>query len=211
MNRLHRPSTAGEEGFTLIEMLVSAALLAGFTALFMGAVNLMFRDVRHQQGQNEGVDQIRQVVSTLDKQMRYANAVSTPGTTADGTLWVEWRTGLITNPPSAQTCSQWRLTPTGDLQSRTWNPPVSGVGSYTGLTSWQTRAVSVSNPAAGQVFQLASNVASVDQKKQQLRVAFNVTHGRPVVTTSTAVTFTAVNTSQATPPTSPFCQEVARS
>jgi prepilin-type N-terminal cleavage/methylation domain-containing protein len=209
--RKRAESQQGQEGFTLIEMMVSMALLGGFSALFLAGVLVMSKDVRHQQGQNEGTDSVRQVVSVLDKQLRYANAVSAPGATADGTQWVEWRTGLVTNPPSTQTCQQWRLTPAGLLQSRSWNPPVSGVGAYSNLSAWLTRATGIAAPSGGQIFAATPNVAVIDQKKQQLLVSFTVSQGRPVVRTSTAITLTAVNTTTAVPPTTPFCQEVPRS
>lgn len=196
----------GDEGFTLIELLVAMTLFAVLLAVFMSAMTLMLKDVRRQSALSDDADGARRVVQQLDKQVRYANAINAPGTTADGTVWVEWQQG---NTGQQQTCVQWRLRPDGYMQYRTWQPILSGSGTVT-ATSWFTRATKISAPASGSVFSLTSTVAASSAAKQQLTVSFRAIQGAPAVSKATQVTLTALNTKSKDAPATAVCQEVSR-
>lgn len=207
-------SSSTSEGFSLIELLVTLALLSVLLAVFGAGLSIMFKDVRHQLGQSDGLDASRKVLDQLDKQVRYANAVDTPGTTtgASGgvTWWVEWQSGDV---GQQQSCTQWRLLPTGEMQYRTWLQPAPSAGSaaISGQTAWSTRATRVALPAGaaagttGPVFAFPAPADRANARRQQLVVAFTSSYGRPVVTTPSQVTLTAQNTSSSSPLLSAVC------
>lgn len=205
-----RPRRQDESGFTLVEMLVALTLFSVLLALFTSATTMMYQSVRRQQGLADDADGARRVLQLLDKQVRYANGINTPGTTADGSTWVEWRQG---NHDQQQTCVQWRLTAAGDMQFRTWAPPLVAAVPPVAVTPgpWSTRASRLLPPATGSVFALGSTVGNGDGVRQQLTVAFRTAYGRPVVQRASQVTLTALNTPTPTPPSPAVCQEVPRS
>jgi hypothetical protein len=158
----------------------------------------MFQVVRKQQGQADAIDQIRVVVQKLDKSVRYANAINTPGAGAtSGTLYVEWRIGNLTGATNYdQTCTQWRFDSVkGLLQSRTWVEGQSG-----SVTAWFTQATGISQNGSNSVLSAPVSAATGagGQTKQQLRVWFDAKAGTQQTTTRmTKVTFTAQNTTSA--------------
>lgn len=199
----------GGDGFSLVELLVTMTMFTIILAIFGSALTLMSKDVRHQLGQSDGLDATRRVLAQLDKQVRYANALNTPVTTGSApslTYWVEWRTGI---QGQQQTCTQWRLLPTGQMQYRTWQPSTSG-GATTGLSVWSTRATGISPPAGGVPFALPPPAVLATQSRQQLVVSFLASYGAPRVTTPSQVTLTSQNTYSSSPLLTPVCQEVAR-
>src|SRR4051812_14728077 len=107
MTRLRRAlqQRADDRGTTLVELLVVVAVFGIFITLFTAATTSMFGQLRRQQGTTDNLDTTRKVILLLDKQVRYANFIATPGTGTDGNSYVEWRTG---NSGQQQTCTQWR-------------------------------------------------------------------------------------------------------
>ena len=208
MRRLRRSSDGGQEGFSLIEILVTLGLFSVLLAIFAAGVNVMFSDVRRSQGQSENLDASRKAVSLMDQQVRYANAVNTPGPgTLAGATYVEWRQG---NSGQRQTCVQWRLTSDGKLAFRSWQPILNS-GDVLGTKAWSVQATGISAPATGALFTVPTVAEAGGLSRQTLSVAFRSTHGKPPVVTGTQVTLTAVNTPGAAPLLTPVCQEVARS
>jgi prepilin-type N-terminal cleavage/methylation domain-containing protein len=203
---MNRTESEADDGFTLIELLVAMALFSILLAIFASATTIMLKDVRRQDRLSDDADGARRVVQQLDKQIRYANAVNTPGATADGTVWVEWQQG---NKGQQQTCVQWRLRPDGNMQYRTWQPILSGSGTVT-PTGWVSRANHISPPASGAVFSLAPTVAASNASKQQLTIKFRAIQGSPAVSKATQVTLTALNTKTSNTPATAVCQEVSR-
>jgi prepilin-type N-terminal cleavage/methylation domain-containing protein len=193
-----------DEGFTLMELLVAIGLLSILMAIVTTAIVSMFQAMRKQQGQADAIGQIRVVVDKLDKSVRYANAVNTPGVgTTAGTLYVEWRTGNLTGATNyTQTCTQWKFdSSAGTLQSRTWNE-----GDSTSISAWFTQATGISNNGTTDVFSFPKdrtdstvlnppiNVTAAAQR-QQLEVTFNAKAGVQQTTTrATDVILTAQNT-----------------
>jgi prepilin-type N-terminal cleavage/methylation domain-containing protein len=135
-----------DQGFTLVELLATAALFSVFLLIFGAAVDVMYKDVRKQQGSSDGLDANRKAVQLLDKQIRYANAVTNPGLGTDGNPYVEWRSG---NTGQSQTCTQWRLNQTTHfLQWRTWTVP------NTTASAWRNQANNIYLPTVGSLFSL---------------------------------------------------------
>lgn len=207
----HRASARdADAGFSLVELMVTLALFSVLLAIFGASLTLMSKDVRHQLGQSDGLDASRRVLTRLDRDVRYANAINTPVTTGSApglTHWVEWRSGIQNQQ---QTCTQWRLRPTGEMQSRAWklaqdSTPMSAP------STWKTYATGISGPAGGSPFAFPPASVQSTQTRQQLVVSFLTSYGAPRVTTPSQVTLTAQNTYASAPLLTPVCTEVPRS
>lgn len=191
---LRRPRGLRDGGFTLVELLVSLALFSVLLGIFGAALSLMFRNVRYQQGASDGLDASRKVLSLFDKQVRYANAIETPGTTGTAgslTWWVEWQSGVA---GQQQTCTQWQLQPSGQLRVRTWQNPLVSGGPITGMTAWSTKATRVMPQSGVAPFAFPPASVLLTTTRQQLVVSFLASYGAPVVKSPSSVTLTALNT-----------------
>ncbi|HTR71274.1 MAG TPA: prepilin-type N-terminal cleavage/methylation domain-containing protein [Mycobacteriales bacterium] len=208
-----------DAGVTLVEMVVATLIFTIILAIISTAVVSMLGTTQRDNSQANDMDAARKVISLLDHQLRYANAISTPGNSSYSSgcvtgspCYVEWRNG---NVNQQQTCTQWRFTPsTGTLAWRTWQPPLSGVGSVT-ATGWATAAIGLSQVnSSTPLFSIV--VPTVDQPVNghyQLALAFNATSGAPAATSTSEVTITAINSTRlpASPTPPSVCTEVTRS
>ena len=202
-----RTRDRGDGGFTLTELLISMGLFAALLAIIAAATTSMFQSLWKQTGQTDNLDSSRKVIARLDKQVRYANAITTPGTGTDGNYYVEWRSG---NTGQQQTCYQWRLVIATKLfQYRTWQPPLFGSGSVT-ATGWVTQTNGISKSGATPVFSITPATSAVTASRELLTVTFVSTHGKPAKSTTSQVSLTAANATSASAPSSSLCNEVGR-
>ncbi len=201
MDRRH-----GEDGYTLTELLVSMGVFALLLGLVAAATTGMVHDLTRQTGRTDNLDSTRKVFQILDKQVRYANAIKTPGTGTDGNYYVEFRLG---NAKQQQTCYQWRWNVAANsLQYRTWLPPATP----SPAPSWTTVGDGVYQSGSTSVFDLSLNLPSgTVATHQALTLTYISKHGNPATSTTSRVTLTAENTTSPTPPLSAFCTEVPRS
>jgi type II secretory pathway pseudopilin PulG len=196
---------SGDEGTSLIEMLVVMIVFTMVMAIVTGAIASMMRQERKETGQSNDLNASRKVLEQLDHTARYANAVTAPGTGTDGNFYVEFQSG---NSGQQQTCTQWRYVTTGGLlQWRTWQPPLSGIGSVT-ATPWATDAVGISKVGTTPIFTVAAS--STDSTKEELDVAFTATSGSPPTSSASQLTLTAINSTNSSPPTTATCTQVGR-
>jgi prepilin-type N-terminal cleavage/methylation domain-containing protein len=196
-----------DAGYTLTELLVSMAIFATLLALVTASTTTMFNSLRKQTGQTDNLDNSRKVIQLLDKQVRYANAINTPGTGTDGAFYVEWRSG---NTNQQQTCYQWRwVSSTKVLQYRTWLPPLFGSGTVT-ATAWTQPGNGVSQSGATPLFSITPDATSVTASHELLTVMFVSTHGKPSKSTTSKVSLTAANSATSSAPTTPLCNEIGR-
>ncbi|WP_182111189.1 MULTISPECIES: type II secretion system protein J [unclassified Actinotalea] len=131
-------------GLTLIELLVSMGIFTVVLVVFMsGLISMTTSTVRAQDVTNAG-DAVRSAFQTMDKQIRYADAVNRPGVGASGSYYLEFRTGA--QPDGlAPLCTQWRLDPTArTLAYRTKRDVPSAP-----VSPWRTIATDVRNPLSG--------------------------------------------------------------
>ncbi len=189
-----------DAGFTLVELLVAMGLFAVLLTVMMGAIGAMTTDLRKTNGVSEAADQARRAFDRLDKQVRYADAISTPGKV--GSDWyVEF---LTTDTQGQHVCRQWRVEASTDrLQQRSWTPGTTP----SSTPSWATVAVGVVNdPVALPPFVAEPTAADSDQ---QLSIDLLVERGaRPAGRAETKTTFSARNTDLTV---TNFCKEVTRS
>ncbi len=118
--RAQRRPERDEEGMTLIELIVAMAILVTVLIVFMAAVVVMTKDTARVQAVSDSGDAVRKVFQTMDRQVRYADAINSPGFGSGGAYYVEYRV-IAPTPGDAATCYQWRYQPASlVLQSRQW-------------------------------------------------------------------------------------------
>jgi type II secretory pathway pseudopilin PulG len=202
--RLRQRGNSADAGISLVELIVSMGIFVTIMGVITATVMSMMGQTRKELGQSDNLDSARKIIQSLDQTVRYANAVTTPGTGTDGAFYVEYRTG---NTAQQQTCWQWRYVPSTSLvQARHWQPPLAGVGSTT-ATSWVLEGTGVSLIGSTPIWSITPT--SSDNVHQELTVSFNTSHGAPATSQANQVTLTAIDTSSSSP-LSAVCNEVGR-
>lgn len=190
-----------DAGVTLLEVVVGMSIMSVFLAMFTGAMITLIRTQNRAEALTTSAQEVNVAFQRLDRQVRYANAVSAPGI-ANGSWYVEFLTA--TNPASP-VCTQLRVTTgTRQLQRRSWAVPANA-GAVPTASAWLPLASNVTNGAAtGSAtatssppapFVLAANPPSVSF--EQLSIQLVSVSGNPVVTSSSTQTFTALNSTNA--------------
>jgi len=157
-----------ESGMTLVELIVAMGILTILLTISLTAVVTLSKNTVRVQAQSTATDQLRATFQRLDKEVRYASAINTPGTAGDS-IYVEYLVDSTVANGTPQ-CVQWRyVKTTGDLQRRTWTP-----GSAP-KTVWQTTVSDLRNKlsdAAQQPFTVerAGNTLGKVYSHQQLQV-----------------------------------------
>jgi type II secretory pathway pseudopilin PulG len=217
-----RPTRANDaEGFSIMELLVSMILLAVVSTSLLAATNAIYSGIHKQQGITDAADGNRRAYELLDKQVRYASGINTPGTAADGNFYVEYMWSKSNGSIDTYTCSQWRLNPTTDvLQWRSW---VAGTTPNPTPTFTTVDTGVINNPSTQPPFALLPpTVQGATMQYQSLMVNFiakrdkgTVTTTGPTMTDATGKTvtigFTALDSPNSSAPSPAVCQEVARS
>ncbi len=210
MARRRRVDPRADSGFTLLELLVSAFIFSIFIAVFAAATTSMLADVRKQQGAANELDANRKIISLLDAQTIYANAINQPAVSGDGNPYVEWQLG---DAGAQQTCYQWRLNVAArQLQFRTWQPVLGNPSPAPTPTAlaWSTVGIAIDPPPSGPsgVFVLAPGGALI-AGRQQLTVTFVDKQANPYTRTATQISLTARNTKNTVLPVG-LCGQIGR-
>ena len=122
--RYDRVLSEQDRGTSLIELIVGMLIMTMFMAMFTSAVILMNRAENKADAVTQTSTQLNQAFLTLDKTVRYAAAISDPGT---GTPSGDWYVELRTTNTGSEVCTQYRVdVATQQLQQRTWNVSVDG-------------------------------------------------------------------------------------
>lgn len=199
-----RRRLAADQGTTLVELLVVMIIFTLVVGIVSTTVIVMYRQQVRQSAVGNNLDASRKLIQQLDRQVRYANAINTPGTGTDGNFYVEWRSG---NTGQQQTCTQWRhVVGTNRVESRTWLPPLAGTGAVT-ATAWSLQGLNIKAIAGKPIFSISATSAS--NSHQVLSVQFTSSSGKPSVSLNSQVTIAALNSTSSSAPTS-LCNEVGR-
>jgi prepilin-type N-terminal cleavage/methylation domain-containing protein len=183
-----RPAGRDDSGVTLIEMMVSMGLMGVFMAIFTTGMIGMFTSANKNESINDAQAQLNIAFLNLDREVRYASTISTPGQVA-GAWYVEL---LITNSGTAR-CTEIRLDPaTAKLERRSW---VQGSPASSG-DAWRPLASRVTSTAP---FTLIPADPEVNFQRLRLRLLSTAGGANSGTTTETDVTFTALNTSLKNP------------
>ena len=177
----------GDEGLTLIEVVTATAIMSIVMSLFTAGILQMYRTVNRTQATATVQAQLHIAFQRLDKEIRYAVGLSTPGAVG-ADPYVEYLTANTGSP----ICAELRLhVATAQLQRRTWTQGASPLvpGPWTPLAAGVTGATPFTVLPADATF-----------NAQRLRLQLTATAKQ------VDVTFTAVNTSLTTASTT-LCTE----
>ena len=153
-----------------MELVVSMAIFAIIITVFLGGMMSMTSStVRAQDVANAG-DSVRLAFQMLDKQIRYAESINSPGVGGSGAHYVEFLTSSQRDG-ELPLCTQWRYDPTDrSLGYRTWRDVPTGT-----VSEWREIADDMRNDLSGATpdtpFVLLS--ATSTQLRQELVVSFN--------------------------------------
>ncbi len=188
-----RSRARDDEGTTLMELVVGMMVGLIFLGMFTGAIVLLYQNSNRDNALTASSRQTDTAFSRLDRTVRYASMISTPGVSSGGSWYVEF----LTRATGPQVCTQLRINVTTQkLEART--VPVSSSGTLGTPSAFALWATGITNggAAAGtsQPFILlpAGGVAY-----EQLQVNLVATSGSPAITAQTNATFTALNSATA--------------
>lgn len=202
-----------DNGVALIEIVMAMTLFVTVMAVITSATMAMVDNMRQVDGVSLATDQNRLVFNRLDKQVRYALAISDPGYVIAQDAWyVELTFDDPKKDTSAgptfkqQVCAQWRLAG-GKLQTRDWR--LNPAGLLAGVASdWTTIGTGFTNGVSEPAF-VSPPVSSTIHQHQQLTVDLRVKRSsRPLGQAHLRSTFFARNTTPGT--TRAVCDQVAR-
>jgi prepilin-type N-terminal cleavage/methylation domain-containing protein len=177
-----------DRGYTLIELMMAMVCMSILLTLVTSAIIQIYHSVNSVDSLSTAQTQVDTTFVRLDKELRYARGISTPGT-VNGDAYVEY----LLSADSVDTCVELRLhTVTGELQRRQWTKNVTPLTP----TGWQTLASSVTATAPFTVT-AADNSLPTTFRYQRLTLDVTSAAGTGVVGAArrqTTVTFTALNT-----------------
>jgi hypothetical protein len=173
-----------------------------FMSMFTTGIVQTFRATNKSESISAAQSQLSIAFQRMDKDVRYANGISDPGSGADGSaFYVEY---LTTNAGSPK-CTAWRLR-SNKLQRHIWTDGVASA------QVWNTLASNVSAlapPAVGvtaRPFTLFSADATSDYQRLQLSVRTSDTASANATRKEIRVNFTALNSSErASTSSTAFC------
>ncbi|MGI8665516.1 MAG: PulJ/GspJ family protein [Jatrophihabitans sp.] len=206
--RLDRVRQDEQAGFSLVETIMGMAIMAIFMGIFTGALLNMFGAANKVSTINETASQLNIAFGRLDKQVRYASAISPEGQNG-GSWYVEF----LTTNTGVSVCTQLKLNPgTQLLQERSWTVPASGAATP---SSWSQLGNNISNGSQGPTstdrpFQFTSAHGAVKFEQLTIRLFANERSNNSTSTSLSSVTFTALNTTTVTSTTG-VCTGVSRS
>ncbi len=126
---------------SLVEMVIAMVLLGIVLVIFLGALASLQTAAKRQGDRAENNDQARLAVEELDREIRSGNILYDP---AAETLDPGYMLRIYTqsNAPTRPgfTCRLWKVTPNGELQTRSWPPQTPLQAS-----AWRTVADGVVN------------------------------------------------------------------
>ena len=189
-----------------MEVVVGMAIMTVCGALFTVSVVGLNRSTAKAQSATDAATQTNQAFLVLDKTVRYAAAVTTPGKGTSGNWYVELRdtTG------GYESCIQLRLDiTTQQLQRRSWNAAApASVTAFVPIASRLTNGAAAAG-SADQPFVLTALGPTAN--RQQLTVNLVAQSGNAPSVTSSRSSFTlTANNSTIPPPTGSVCKQVAR-
>jgi type II secretory pathway pseudopilin PulG len=188
-----------DAGTTLIELVVGMVIMSIFMVIFTGAILTMTQTVNKVQTLTTSTTQINQAFLRLDKLVRYAAAITTPGQSAGGDWYVE----IDSSNTGTETCTQLRVD-SQQLQLRSWPATSVAPAAFVGAPI----ADNIANASTDPPFTVpGASVGASTSPFQRLQVTLRAT--APSTATSTnrsQMTFTALNSSAAATSNSSICQ-----
>jgi hypothetical protein len=220
MKQLAERRPTGDAGTTMMELIVGMVIMTIFMAMFTTAIVLMTSTANKVEAVTISSTQSSQAFIKLDKLVRYAAAVTTPGASAtSGDWYVELDTSASVASTGLETCTQLRVDKTAQaLQLRTWT--ISG-GTAAAASSWTQMASNITNGNAASTatstssppapFTVPTVAGGASSTYQRLQVTLVATAGTTSTgTTYSQVSFTALNSSASASSNNTVCQQWGR-
>jgi Flp pilus assembly pilin Flp len=190
-----------ERGATMVEVTVSMVLMSVVLAIFTTAIITMIKSANRNQTISFTQAQVTTAFLRLEKEIRYASAISQEGTVG-GDPTVEY---LTTNTGN-RVCTELRLH-SGQLQWRTWTQPappaVPGPANVT-PSQWIPLATGVSSTTP---FTFHDADSQYVFQRLELNLTAGTTAGGVANARKTDVTLTALNTSLSSQGDTTECSE----
>ncbi|GAA3125342.1 hypothetical protein GCM10010466_15280 [Planomonospora alba] len=212
-----RARPAGDDGISLIEVVVSLGVLGVLMAVFTAGVLQVYRAVSTTESVASAQSQLQVAFQRLDKEIRYASWISEPSAPVRGRRYVEF---TAEDPATGRPqCRQLRLDlGRGVLQLVRWtpgSPPAEGAPGETLASSIVTDGLAVQPPSGTAkppfVLQRAGSTPvrdgggsvgadfTPDFQRLELHLTARVGTAENAGTANLDVAFTALNTSRETP------------
>lgn len=208
IRRLRARRNTGDEGTSLMELMIGMSIMSIFMAITTMAIVGMFSSTSKIQTLQSSASQLNTAFNRLDKQVRYAAVIYRPAGPASVPASANWSVAFETDNPSSTSCTQLKIRAVPDgsgqlqLVERTWDVTLNADGSLTqtAISNWSQLAVGISltdqnqasvtpfavaTPAGGTVQQLRLRLVDLDGANQSLTKSF------------TEITFSALNSGAA--------------
>lgn len=201
-----------DQGTTLMELVVGMAVMTVFMSMFLGAILMMTNTSNKVQATSLAATQTNQAFLRLDKTVRYAGAISTPGRSATSNDWYVELDLPATDVGGSDTCLQLRID-ASMLQQRTWtvaNGTAGTASGWTPIASFLTNGAAAAG-SADVPFAAPTASSSASSSFQRLQVVLRSTAGTSTTSTNRAqMTFIALNSDVSQPGNATTCQQWGR-
>lgn len=192
---------ASDDGTTLIELVVGMVLMGIFMSMFTGAVVMMNSAENKAESVNNSSMQLNQAFLALDRTVRYATAITTPGTgSSTGDWYVEMRT---TNTGSASCTQLWVDTAAHMLKKRTWLETGAIPTAITPVFTSIASTITNTNSASPAPFALQAPSDTIPFQQLTISLLSVSKSGSTQTPSQSAFTFQAVNST--IPVANPVC------
>jgi prepilin-type N-terminal cleavage/methylation domain-containing protein len=173
-----------DDGFSLIEVVVSMSIMAVFMAMMTTGIVQVYRAINSNDAIAAAQSQANIAFLRLDREIRYASDMST-----EGQVGSDWYVEYLTTYTGTSVCSELRLhVANGQLQRRTWTQ---------GGTVPTTWTVLASGLTATRPFTFRSADATFNYPRLALSLTAKAGTGTTAATKQMSITFTALNATSA--------------
>jgi type II secretory pathway pseudopilin PulG len=195
LRRLIADDRAGQSGYTLVELIVAAGVFFIFVAILMTSIVSFTKGITRTEVTAEATNEGFVMFQTMDRQIRYADAINFPGNGSSGARYIEFRTQGATSISGVTTCTQWKWDKVKQiLQVRSW-PDLAG----STATPWATKLRNViDSTATGYPFAMTP-ASMTGSTMQQLVLTVNAGNPDTGANTALSTTFVARNSSITSP------------
>jgi Tfp pilus assembly protein PilW len=148
LRRAHaRVTTTEERGATLMELIVGMTIMVVAGSIFTGAVISLHKTTNQAQAVTNSATQNNQAYQTLERIVRPAAAISTPGKSTGAGATGDWYVELRDTTSGSEVCTQLRVDiASKQLQRRTWTvTPLSAASSWVPIASDLTNAAAAAS------------------------------------------------------------------
>ncbi len=182
-----RERAEADGGFTMLEVVMTMTIMAIVLVMFTAGISQAFTAEERVDAGANSESQITIAFQRLDREVRYAAGISTPGTVGANTF-VEF----LTTFTGTNVCTELRLnSTTQQLSQRTWTQGQSPLVP----TSWSQLATGVTSATPFTVYQSG---AVYNFQRMEVQLAVTTGTNKSATTKQSDITFTALNTTLST-------------